>query len=94
MFLTIKKATKKLEDNGYVVILDEEFEQIEKQNANYKEVFRNSKKITKKYNDLLKEVATLFSIKEMRERLSANGITEFPKTKAELIDLFVTTFSE
>lgn len=71
---------KRLEDKGYKVLENTEF--------------RKLSAIKAKYNAKIRDEATKLTIKDIRAKLSSKGVTELPKKKAELIDLYVKTFAE
>lgn len=100
---SVKSKIKSLEKKGYMVISPEEDVVLltEKEYLdmcdNVKSITilrKHDKKITSKYNSLLKNKVQNMTIKEMREDLAADGVTELPSKKAELIDLYIKTFQE
>lgn len=85
---------RKLEEKGYTVLTPEESEVFDNMDTEIMKLRRDKTKITKKYNNLLKEIVMVMTIKDMKANLAANGVTEVPSKKAELIDLYVKTFQE
>lgn len=83
-----------LEKKGYMVLTEEEQEKFDAMDDELVILRKEKNKLTKKYNNLLKTSVTNMTIKEMREALASNGVTELPNKKAELIDLYVKTFQE
>lgn len=83
-----------LENKGYVILSPEEAEYFD--NIDNKLDIANNKKnkLVKKYNDLLKTSANNMTIKSMKDDLISAGITDIPKLKTELIDLYIKTFQE
>lgn len=92
--LFINSKIRKLEKAGYTVLTEEETKTYDEICENYGKLKRHDIKVTKKYNNLLKDSVSTLTIKAMREQLATAGVTTLPTKKAELIDLYITTFEE
>lgn len=90
----IEKKIEKIIKAGYVVMPEDKFDGIFADAKNGKELKRKYIRVSKKYNNLLKDTVNTLTIKDMREHLAAEGVVETPNKKAELIDLYIKTFSE
>lgn len=89
--LFINTKIKKLRKAGYMVLTPE---QTNEHILEIDKLRKHDKRVTKKYNNLLKDIVLTLTMKEMKEQLATAGVTETPNKKAELIDLYVTTFEE
>lgn len=70
-----------LEKKGYMVLTEEEQEKFDAMDDELVILRKEKNKLTKKYNNLLKTSVTNMTIKEMREALASNGVTELPNKK-------------
>lgn len=71
-----------LEKKGYMVLTEEEQEKFDAMDDELVILRKEKNKLTKKYNNLLKTSVTNMTIKEMREALASNGVTELPNKKS------------